>query len=1125
MHGSLRNSALVILLAITGLLIGNSMGRTAVLPALPTGGKDHGPVAILFLGPHPWIDAAYGADLTRQGAAYAVSSFFQPLPESFLNKFNVFVIDRLPQVGQEFDVFGQDMVAYWDNMRQIWQHAQQGAGVLVYVNITDGGGANAGGWNAAMQPWGIQLQQASIRDQARRLNPFMVYGAEMYYSWTENLAQHPVTDGLKRIYWPAVNMRWDDCYAAPPLLCDKSWTPLVKAMPGATIERQVDDKWVADPRPSSDPVLCAVRPVGKGRLAVLAIHPYYTHQLGYTKRADLHVGEMSPGLIDGIILKKGDGQVPSDTDALVSHLYAWLAGDSAVAGMGGYRNGDSVAQGPSVMSQETKDFSPVLDFDHFVFPPAWRHRGALVLRGDNQYYPEVPDPLVTGDLHYFTALIGARTQLSDGHGTVADYAARAKKAGYALIVFTEDFEKLTRANWDKLVTECAKHSTDAFVCLPGMDIQDPAGNHFILLAPSEYPRASWLTADGKRLEKTQMTNFLFYNHMIIAHRAAAGPLPYERLKHFQGLSVYTYRDGKVVDDALPAYQWQVMNASNPIPIVVHELFSPAEVAAAAKTGFQQLMPSDTVRNAVDYFRIGTPHFFEAPARYLLSEGPIVYNWVSSPKDVGLAAEHRDHFRVGIGVRSDVPLTSVILYDGQTIVRRWLPHGNDFQSTADFQHSHQYDLFVVAEDAQHRRVVTSSIRTVAERYHYRCGDRQNWLGDLGPFTNCYTGSRLPDGLDVSLPVKGTAEGSTLFPTVRGTLMAPKISFPFTCNDVAIQDEQLDEKYTDALIDEIGLDAMPSRASQPSDVYTARRRTYSFTPGRTGKYWLFLTEYQITLKRDVEPVNPAALFPSFGGFRAGKCCRWEDGKFVTGTLEGNAVQPAPAGSMAGGFIVLSPGMMVRNGQFGLAPPAGNPTKIQASTRLTARFLYTFYGFSPYAGNWKNYGFADTPEQWLQAMGFAGPTPYQLTLSRGKLEKIAYLAEMTPEHFGVAGTVTKTAELLADIPLQLRGLNPHWIAGLWREGGQIAYTGVFEQTAWPHLDVSKPGKFYAGNLLIADNPDLVLEIVLWNQQRISFEAHNPTDRAITATISTPAEITNYKPLHRTVTVPPGTTVYVNE
>ena len=136
-----------------------------------------------------------------------------------------------------------------------------------------------------------------------------------------------------------------------------------------------------------------------------------------------------------------------------------------------------------------------------------------------------------------------------------------------------------------------------------------------------------------------------------------------------------------------------------------------------------------------------------------------------------------------------------------------------------------------------------------------------------------------------------------------------------------------------------------------------------------------------------------------------------------------------------------------------------------------------------------------------------------------------EMTPERCGVAGSVAKTAELLCDVPLQIRGLNPRWPAGIWRAGGAVAYTGVIEDTAWPRLDVSKPGAFYAGNLLPADNPALVLSVVRWTQDRVRIEVHNPTDQAIEATVTTSPEIANYRPLHCKVTVPPGTTVYAGE
>ena len=164
---------------------------------------------------------------------------------------------------------------------------------------------------------------------------------------------------------------------------------------------------------------------------------------------------------------------------------------------------------------------------------------------------------------------------------------------------------------------------------------------------------------------------------------------------------------------------------------------------------------------------------------------------------------------------------------------------------------------------------------------------------------------------------------------------------------------------------------------------------------------------------------------------------------------------------------------------------------------------------------------PEQWLAAMGLAGPTPYKLNFTRGKLEATTYYATVAPERFGVAGDVATPAEIAFNVPLRLRGVKPRWPAGIWREGGAVVFTGVFEATAWPLLDVSQKGRFYAGNLLTADNPDLVLAIVKWTKDAITIDAHNPTDAPITATVSTPAEITGFKAFQRKVTLPAGRSI----
>ncbi len=1103
------------LLLITGLCAGTALAAPD-LPDPRTGGAGGGPLALLYLSSSPVMDAAYAAQLTQEGFTHTSATYYEPLSMDFLRKFNVVVIDYLPIAAEEYNTFGQHMLHFWSNMKKLWQCVEEGTGVLVYTNLADNGGGLAAGWNGEMERWGIQLQQSCILDRSLAFSKWVAYG-ENAYAWTENLVAHPVTEGLKRVYYPTANARWDDCYTAPPLLCDGNWTPLVKAMPGARVATLVDNYWVYEPDAKRDLVLGAVRSVGKGRLGVLSINPAYTHRLGYTKLANNNYGEMSFGQVDGIILRKGNGAVPSDTGTLLSRLYAWLAGDSGPAGFGGYKTGEPVGIETLPPTEDEKAFSPVLDPDTMRMPLSWRHRPASVKVGDKQYYPEVSDPLITGDLRFFRGLVGVHSAFSDGEGSVQDYAAAARQAGYSVVVFTENFAQLSGADWDKLVADCALASTEDFVCLPGFDIMDTDNNHYLLVAPPYYPRASWLSPDGKRLVKVQMINLLYANHLVIAHRAETSPLPQERLKHFQGLSVYTYRGGRLLDESISAYAWQAMNASNPHPIVVHEVFSPEEVAQAATTGFQQLLPGDTVPNAAGYFRAGLCHYFDSPSRYLISEGPIVYNWVINPKDYGPAEEGRRHFRVDIGVKADVPLTTVTLYDGFTPIRRWLPAGNDFQARADFQHGRQYDLFLIAEDTKGQRVITSSMRTVTELHHFRCADRQNWLGHVGAY---YTGLNLPNNLEIIMPIEGTAEGSAIFTNVPGTCMAGKLNFPFTSVDVVLTEDILNEKYVDALRADVGADAMPSQASKAASVYDATMRNWSFAPGAGRPGYPTIMEFDIRLKREVQPVDPQGLFPAFGNLRDEQYA-WFDksGKLVSGKLGPQDVLDVPVGGYAGGYVALTEGMRVDHGRFGLAPAPGAPTTLPGGTRFVARFLMVA---SANPGTVTAKG-VENPAEWLTAMGLAGKLPYQLRLTRGKLVGVRFLAEIAPDRYGSAGEVAATADLPFWVPLHLTDLNPRWPVGLWREDGTLAYTGIFEGSAWPRLDVGKKGKFYAGNLLTADNAELVLEVVKWGKDYLKVEAHNPTAAPIEATVSTPREITTLLPLTRKVTVPAGSTVYV--
>jgi hypothetical protein len=161
----------------------------------------------------------------------------------------------------------------------------------------------------------------------------------------------------------------------------------------------------------------------------------------------------------------------------------------------------------------------------------------------------------------------------------------------------------------------------------------------------------------------------------------------------------------------------------------------------------------------------------------------------------------------------------------------------------------------------------------------------------------------------------------------------------------------------------------------------------------------------------------------------------------------------------------------------------------------------------------------------MGFDGPTPYVLSLTRGSLDAVRYVAHCAATEGGVAGSV-KGAAIPYDLPLAVSGVSPRWTAGVWRSDAPEVIADqclVDGETAYSTLDVTRDVTFYAGSFVRADNPSIVLNLEVWTKGRVVVEVHNPTDAAITTTVQTAAEVRGLHPLEQTVTVPPGASVRV--
>jgi len=1083
------------------LCLAGGFARAANVPAPAAGGNA---IALLVLTETGELDAQYLQELTASGYRVSSASFTHPLSPDYLRQFGAVILSRLPYAGQQFGV-GQRFAYLAPNLQLIHEYLAAGGGVVLEPAMSEFGEAYADTYNKFLQRYGAQYLTQQLRDDAETKD---AYAAGIISS---NLS---LTKGLQHILYPINVMRWDNAYSTTPFtVTGKEWTVLAMGKPTSGTYQALDNSRVGE-RLTTNRNLFALRHAGKGYLLVSAIHSYYTLTHAYSKLPNL--GENSTGVIDGIPLHGEAGGRPSDTGKLLDRAYRLLAANSVKNGLG---SGivDLPAQPP--LAEPPR----VIDWHTAVLPPTWRHVVTQIWHNGTAYYDELPDAGVVGEMKYFKALVGARTAYSSGTGTIAQYRTAAIKAGYSAIAFTETLADMTPAKWSQFVKDCDANTDDAFACLPGLDLEDFQGGHYLVIGARRFPDPAWLTADGKKLKAVRMLSLGWFGHIATIHRAGRSLLSPKMYKHFQGVSVYTYNTkGKLVDDALFTYQWQVGSDSNPIPIAAHEVTSPDDVAIAATAGFQQILPAPALPQAIDYFRFGFPHYFECPLRYFISEGPLLDGWSIWNKDIGDPTEGRDHYRLGISVTGADPIAEATLYDGPDVAGRWFPKNTAFSTQVDGFHESQHEYLLLAKDSKGRRVLSPGIRTVSRNWRLRCGDRQNWLGSLMIYTGWHSGP-----LTYSLPIRNTREGGSNWLGDGGGNPSPILDFPLFSNHVQMNDIDLTTQYVDTDWELIGGDAKPTYAVRPSDFTDGHGRLTVFSR-KTDAFDVLRIDMSVRLKRDIEPELRGALYPVITGATGKNDLLILPGKdpVKLSTLKGPV--DLPVGSYVGGIVTLTPGLRVEGRQIGFPSPPADTLTLYEGTTYAASYL--LLKGSPYHWKSMNQGFEGmdaVAEPALAMMGFRGTPPYALNLREGTLDALAYTASCTARDGGIAGECVNAnnVPLLDTIPLVIKGLNPRCASALWRaDASRLEYFAAYQGAGLVTLNADKTVAFYAGNVATCD-PALFVSVVVWNAREAWFRVNNPTTRDITTTFATAPAITVYKPLTKQITVKAGTSVDVKE
>ncbi|NQT88097.1 hypothetical protein HQ560_15125, partial [bacterium] len=463
--------------------------------------------------------------------------------------------------------------------------------------------------------------------------------------------------------------------------------------------------------------IAAYRQAGRGHVAVVSMAPQHW------------LGEVAETTLEGVVTTQGLRGKPTGGRRLLLNAVRWLA------------SGDAAPEVGRVLM--TTD-------------PELLRDPAIVRKAAPFKWPEtirLPD----AHIRAWPGMVGARTARGGGKGTVAEWAAAARKEGLAWIAFLDDIAVLKQAEFEALKAECAAATTAEFAAIPGFAIDDDVGNHYAYLGMQlPWPRAELRTADGARWTsydpaespanprvpgRLSMTS-LIYTHGDAGHKLTAlnyrfhdDAAPFsDFFCNWSAFGLISGRDGRQIEDALPDWLEVTASGQGGFPVAVDILTDPAQLAGLARRTVLRLPAARDktcpVPGYFNEFRL----YPDNPTSAYVTDGPAIEAWShTGPRDYEGALPGDFvlsclRWRLHIAASSARGLAEVAVYDGTTLFRRWLPGGAErFAIDVDMNHDRQHHLVLVVTDKAGRRAVSQAQWDRNHRLEeFMCGDRNNQL---------------------------------------------------------------------------------------------------------------------------------------------------------------------------------------------------------------------------------------------------------------------------------------------------------------------------------------------------------------------------------------------------------------
>eukprot|EP01051_Picozoa_sp_SAG22_P001501 SAG22_NODE_60_length_23423_cov_8.445250_5_plen_1524_part_00 len=578
-------------------------------------------------------------------------------------------------------------------------------------------------------------------------------------------ACHPTLRGVKQLWYP-FGLHYNAGETAPLCLtsagpsCDgpSNWTALVRASKTA-VTHAIDAahaKYLPLPQnhfhrttPVRSPPIFAVRLYGAGRVAAMSQWHQYT------------IGSGNKWLFNSTALRAGLQGRPSDLGVLLTNTVQWLAKPTA-GGPGGFVDSqDSLVYPNDRLSEREKFAEKVYNYSRVKLSDNPANPGLVTTRG----------------------IIGARTALSTGTGSVEDFAKAAVTAKLGFVVFTEEWSQvegqrtLSNESLMELKRDCKRYSTDSLQLIPGYAIRNNIGNRQIFLGPGvPVPPPDSLTADGSQILLQGVTsksstptkpghfsgyNTPSFNWMLSAARSTRvspdlgwtvgyyslgegrtpGSLSMPDLRCYSmAATVYYDSNGTLVEDLEADLKTTVESTITPVPVAVSEVLSPKALVDAASNQMlthvtlvsAPLASSNTSSVFMDGLRWNS-QYDSLPTFVSHTDGPLIDMWPTTNRVYTLGAERFVTgsallpANISLKAQHGATISNVTITNGRRLFRRFTQcNVSQFYRTLLLDGYVHKNLILVVVDSAGRRSYGSPLRSwkPGPRSVVFCGDHVN-----------------------------------------------------------------------------------------------------------------------------------------------------------------------------------------------------------------------------------------------------------------------------------------------------------------------------------------------------------------------------------------------------------------